>query len=84
MTIEHNQHLLASINSSDTTINAAAQQVNQLTEMCKQGEISREEYASLIEDIQRQTNIQSNMAELESMEKLNAAINGLITIAKFA
>lgn len=82
MSIEYNQSLLASISSSNPNIQAATQQVNQLTEMCKAGEISRDEYVELVEDVQRQVNIQSNMAELESMERLNTAINGLITIAK--
>jgi hypothetical protein len=49
--------------------------------MCKAGQISKEEYVELIKDIQRQINIQASMAELESMEKLNTAINGLINIA---
>jgi len=82
MSIEYNQSLLASISSSNPDINAAAQQVNELTEMCKNGQISKEEYAELILDVQRQVNIQANMAELEAMERLNTAINGLITIAK--
>lgn len=82
MSIEYNQSLLASISSSNPDINAAAQQVNDLTELCKTGQISKEEYAELILDVQRQVNIQANMAELEAMERLNTAINGLISIAK--
>jgi polyhydroxyalkanoate synthesis regulator phasin len=82
MSIEYNQSLLASISSSNPDVNAAVQQVNELTEMCKRGEISKEEYTELIEDVQRQVNIQASMAELEAMERLNTAINGLISIAK--
>jgi polyhydroxyalkanoate synthesis regulator phasin len=82
MSIEYNQSLLASISSSNPDLNAAAEQVNQLTEMCKAGQVSKEEYAELILDVQRQVNIEANMAELEAMERLNTAINGLITIAK--
>ena len=82
MTIEYNQSLLASISSSNPDLNAAVQQVNELTEMCKRGEISREEYVELVEDVQRQVNIQASMAELEAMQRLNTAINGLISIAK--
>jgi polyhydroxyalkanoate synthesis regulator phasin len=81
MSIEYNQSLLASISSQHPDVNAAAAQVNQYTEMCKAGQISKEEYVELIKDIQRQINIQASMAELESMEKLNTAINGLINIA---
>jgi polyhydroxyalkanoate synthesis regulator phasin len=82
MTIEYNQSLLASIASNNPDLNAAVQQVNELTEMCKRGEISKEEYAELVEDVQRQVNIQASMAELEAMQRLNTAINGLISIAK--
>ena len=82
MSIDYHQSLLASISSSNPDLNAAAQQVNQLTEMCKAGQISREEYVELVEDVQRQINIQQNMAELQSLERLNTAINGLINIAK--
>jgi polyhydroxyalkanoate synthesis regulator phasin len=82
MTIEYNQSLLASISSTNPDLNAAVQQVNELTEMCKRGEISKEEYAELVEDVQRQVNIQASMAELEAMQRLNTAINGLISIAK--
>jgi polyhydroxyalkanoate synthesis regulator phasin len=82
MSIEYNQSLLSSIASNNPDINAAAQQVNELTELCKTGQINKEEYAELILDVQRQVNIQANMAELEAMERLNTAITGLITIAK--
>ena len=82
MSIEYHQSLLASISSNNPDLNAAAQQVNQLTEMCKAGQISREEYVQLVEDVQHQVNIQQNMAELQSLERLNTAINGLINIAK--
>jgi polyhydroxyalkanoate synthesis regulator phasin len=82
MSIEYNQSLLASISSSNPDINAAAQQVHELTEMCITGQISKEEYTELVLDVQRRINIEANMAELEAMERLNTAINGLITIAK--
>lgn len=79
--IEQHQSMLASISSQNPDLNAAAQTVNQYTEMCKAGQLSREEYVQLIQDVQRQINIQSNMAELDAMETLNTAINGLIAIA---
>jgi polyhydroxyalkanoate synthesis regulator phasin len=81
MSIEYNQSLLASISSQNPDVMAAAATVNQYTEMCKQGQISKEEYAELIKDVQRQINIQASMAELQAMERLNTAINGLINIA---
>jgi hypothetical protein len=81
MSIEYNQSLLASISSQNPDVMAAAATVNQYTEMCKTGQISKEEYTELIKDVQRQINIQASMAELEAMERLNTAINGLINIA---
>jgi hypothetical protein len=84
MSIEYNQSLLASISSQNPDVMAAAATVNQYTEMCKQGQISKEEYAELIKDVQRQINIQASMAELEAMERLNTAINGLVNIAGMA
>jgi hypothetical protein len=81
MSIEYNQSLLASISSQNPDVNAAAATVNQYTEMCKAGQISKEEYAQLLRDVQSQINIQASMAELDAMETLNTAINGLITIA---
>lgn len=79
--IQYNQSLLASISSQNSDVNAAAAQVHQYTEMCKAGQISPSEYAQLLRDIQSQINIQASMAELDAMETLNTAINGLITIA---
>jgi hypothetical protein len=81
MNIEYHQSILASISSQNPDINAAAATVNQYTEMCKAGQISKEEYAQLLRDVQSQINIQASMAELTSMEMLNTAINGLINIA---
>jgi polyhydroxyalkanoate synthesis regulator phasin len=82
MSIEYNQSLLASLSSVDSGIGKAAAAVNEYTEMCKTGQLSKEEYAELILDIQRQININESMGELESLERLNIAINGLIEIAK--
>jgi hypothetical protein len=79
--INYNQTMLASISSQNPDVNAAAATVNQYTEMCKAGQLSPSEYIELIKDVQRQINIQANMAELEAMERLNTAINGLINIA---
>jgi hypothetical protein len=81
MSIDYHQSLLASISSQNPDVNAVAQQVNQYTEMCKSGQITTSEYVMLLNDIQSQINIQAHMAELDAMEKLNTAINGLINIA---
>ena len=79
--IEYHQSMLASISSQNPDLNAAAATINQYTEMCKGGQLSPAEYIELCKDVQRQINIQANMAELDAMETLNTAINGLITIA---
>lgn len=82
--IEYHQSLLASVSSQNPDIHAATATIQEYTELCKSGQISKEEYVALVEDVQRKVNIQQNMAELETMEKLNTAINGLISIAKLA
>jgi hypothetical protein len=50
--------------------------------MCKAGQITTAEYTELVLDIQRTINIQENMDDLATLEKVNTAINGLISIAK--
>jgi hypothetical protein len=82
--IHYNQSLLANISSQNPDVMSAVATVNQYTEMCKTGQLNPAEYAELIKDVQRQINIQANMAELEAMEKLNTAINGLITVVGMA
>lgn len=81
MSVEFHQNLLSSVQSNDPELNQAAQSVNELTELCKQGAISQQEYAELLLDIQRKINIKQSMSELETLSKLNTAINGLIAIA---
>mgnify|MGYP003345237369 CR=1 FL=1 len=82
MSIEQHQQTLAEIQDPNCAITGLASKTNELTEMCKRGEISQAEYVELVEDVQRQVNIEANMAELEAMERLNTAINGLISIAR--
>lgn len=84
MTIEGNQQILTEISSQNSTVMEAARTVYLYTEMCKKGQLSQEEYVELISDIQRHMNINNSMIELENLQKLNTAINGLITIARLA
>jgi polyhydroxyalkanoate synthesis regulator phasin len=80
--VEHyQQNLLLCLSSNDPTIQNAAQQANEYTEMMKQGRLSKEEYMELLQDIQRSANIDQNMAVMEAKEQLNVAINGLVNIA---
>lgn len=80
--IEFQQGVLAGISTPNPMLNEATQTVQQYTEMCKRGEITKEEYVELVYDIQRKINIQENMDDLATLEKINTAINGLISIAK--
>lgn len=82
MSIEENQSLLQSIQSSDPEVNVAAVKANQYTEMCKAGQITGAELIELLQDIQRTAAIDQSMNDLESLEKLNVAINALVTIAQ--
>jgi hypothetical protein len=82
MSIEENQSLLQSIQSSDPEVNIAAVKANQYTEMCKVGQITGAELIELLQDIQRTAAIDQSMNDLESLEKLNIAINALVTIAQ--
>ena len=82
MSIEENQSLLQSIQSPDPELMVAAVKANQYTEMCKRGEITGAELTELLQDIQRQSAIDQSMNDLESLEKLNIAINALINIAQ--
>ena len=74
--------MLQSIQSSDPEVNIAAVKANQYTEMCKVGQITGAELIELLQDIQRTAAIDQSMNDLESLEKLNIAINALVTIAQ--
>jgi len=82
MSVEQHQHsLLECLASGDPIIVNAAQQANELTEMMKRGELNKDEFMGLMNDIGRQANIDSHINNFEAKQKLNVAINGLINIA---
>jgi len=83
MNVEHfQQQLLDAFNgSADSAVQFTAQQAQQYTEMFKSGQINKEEYLQLMADLQSQAAINRNMDNLEAMEFLNTAMNGLLTIA---
>jgi len=83
-TIQEHQQQLASVNSQNPDVMSAAATINQYTEMCKSGQISKAEYVQLLQDMQSQINIQQNMIEQNNLIMLNTAINGLINIASLA
>lgn len=78
---ELQQQLVELVNSGDPVFANAAQQVNELTEQAKAGQLSNAELKEILEDMQRQLSIINEMSQLEFKEKLNTVLNGLITIA---
>jgi len=86
MSVEYHQNLLAEISghSQEEALRWAATTVNEYTELVKSGQMTKEEYTELVKDVQRQINIREGMSELQSLEKLNTAINGLVSIARLA
>lgn len=78
---ELQQQLADIVNSGDETFANAAQQVSDLTEQARIGELSSAELKEILEDMQRQLSIITEMSQLELKEKLNTVLNGLITIA---
>ena len=79
---QHQEELLSSYNSiQDPAVQGAAQTANQYTELFKTGQINRDEYIALMDDIAKTNNINKNMGNMEIMERMNVAINGLINLA---
>jgi hypothetical protein len=83
MSIEQYQQQLNECfnNSQDPNVQQAAATVNQYTEMVKQGQLSKEEYVQLIADIARTNEINKSVNNVQVLEYMNVAINGLINIA---
>lgn len=80
---QHQSTLLACYqNSQDPVLQGAAEQANSYTEMLKGGQITKDEYLELMQDIQRQANINNSVHNQVVLEHMNVAINGLITLAK--
>jgi hypothetical protein len=79
---QHQQALLESYNGSvDPTVQESAHTANQYTEMFKSGEINKDEYIEMMQDIVRVNNINRSMDNMQVMEHMNTAINGLINLA---
>jgi hypothetical protein len=81
MSIELYQNDLANVDSRNPDVTDAAAQAHQYTEMCKAGQISREEYIQLMKDIQSMLNVNQHLVEQQTLVLMNNAINGLIQIA---
>ena len=84
MSIEQFQQQLAECfhRSEDPTVKEATATANQYTDMVKAGQISKEEYVELMLDLQRTAEIRKHVNNMESLEQMNVAINGLISLAK--
>ena len=70
--------------SQDPNVKQAAETANQYTEMLKAGQITKEEYVELMQDVARTNEVNKSMGHFEALEYMNVAINGLITLAKLA
>jgi hypothetical protein len=82
MTLDSLQHELAEIvNSEDATFATFAQQINEIVEQAKAGQMTGAEVKEILEDAQRQLGILEDMSQLALKEKLNTVITGLITLA---
>jgi len=76
-----NNQLAALVNSGDPTFANAAQYVAQATQAAQSGQLSPQELAETLKDVQRQMEIIQDMSQLQSKETLNTCINGLLLIA---
>jgi hypothetical protein len=85
MSVETYQGLLGqAYTSSDPAIKQAAETANQYTEMFKAGQLTKEEYQQAIADLATMARINQSMNDMQKLEMLNTAINGLITLASLA
>ena len=76
-----NNQLAALANSGDPTFANAAQYVAQATQAAQSGQLSPQELAETLKDVQRQLEIIQDMSQLQFKETLNTCIDGIITIA---
>jgi hypothetical protein len=83
-TVQQHQEELANVNSRNPAVTDAASKVHEYTDLCMQGQITKEEYIELIKDIQRELNINQHMVEQDNLILMNTAINGLVNLASLA
>jgi hypothetical protein len=76
-----NNQLAALVNSGDPTFANAANYVAQATQAAQSGQLSPQELAETLKDVQRQMEIIQDMSQLQFKETLNTCINGLLLIA---
>jgi len=76
-----NQQLAQLANSGDPVFADAANYVAQATQAAQAGQMSPQDLAEILKDVQRQINIIDDMNQLQFKETLNTCINGIIMIA---
>ena len=76
-----NQQLAALANCRDQTFSDAANYVAQAVQAVHAGQMSPQDLAEMLKDMQRQMDIIQDMSQLQFKETLNTCINGLIVIA---
>ena len=82
MTLDEIQSQLAAMsNAGDPTFSKFANDINQIVEQAKVGQLSNADVAEILRDAQSQLAILEDMSQLQFKETLNACITGLIMIA---
>ena len=82
MTLDEIQHQLAAMaNAGDPTFSKFANDINQVVEQAKVGQLSNSDVAEILKDAQNQLSILEDMSQLSFKETLNTCITGLIMIA---
>ena len=76
-----NTQLAQLANCGDSTFADAATYVGQATQAAQAGQLSPQDLAEMLKDMQRQMEIIQDMSQLAYKETLNTCINGLIMIA---
>lgn len=75
------QQLADLTNSGDPVFAQAANNIQQMVEAAKAGQLAPAELREILLDQQRQLSVVSEMSQLQFKEQLNTILTGLITIA---
>ena len=82
MDLNQLQHQLADLtNSGDPVFAQAANNIQQMVEAAKAGQLAPAELREILLDQQRQLSVVNEMSQLQFKEQLNTILTGLITIA---
>jgi hypothetical protein len=81
---EISYHLESLASCGDPIFEQAAQYIKNLVSQVQSGNMSKDEVAELLLDVQRQNSILEDASRLAFKETLNTVLNGLITLAQIA